>query len=126
MDAWPLWDIIGVLTLPNVVRLKAVVNDELVGFIACDVRPAQRAAWVATVGVLPAFRQRGIGAALLQASERQAHMAYMRLNVRISNHSAIRLYRSLGYKESGVWPAYYQDGEDALVMEKSSAHSEIS
>ena len=25
LDAWPLWDLVGVLTLPNVVRLKAMV-----------------------------------------------------------------------------------------------------
>ena len=117
-DAWPLWDIIGVLSLPNIVRLKACVNGEMVGFIACDVRRVQRVAWVATVGVLPEHRGRGIGAMLLLASERQAGMPYMRLNVRVSNRSAIGLYRSLGYIDSGLWPDYYQDGEDALVMEK--------
>lgn len=121
-DMWPLWDIISVLSLPNVVRLKASLNGELVGFIACDIRRVQRVAWVATVGVLPEYRGRGIGAALLIESERQARMAFMRLNVRVSNRNAIHLYRSLGYQDAGMWPGYYQDGEDALVMEKRVRH----
>ena len=36
VDAWPFWDVIGVLALPNVIRLKAVLDDQLVGFVAVD------------------------------------------------------------------------------------------
>ena len=32
--------------------------------------------------------------------------------------TAIRLYRKFGYHISGTWGRYYQDGEDALIMEK--------
>jgi ribosomal-protein-alanine N-acetyltransferase len=117
-DAWPLWDLIGVLTMPNIVRLKAVVDGNMVGFIAGDVRTGQHMAWVATVCVLPEYRSRGIGAALMQACEAQIKEPSIRLNVRVSNASAIHLYQSLGYRRVGSWPGYYQDGEDALVMEK--------
>lgn len=117
-DAWPLWDMIGVLTLPNVVRLKAMADGQMVGFIAGDVRPSQHMAWVATVGVLPEYRGRGIGGALMQACEKSLTVPTVRLNVRISNETAIRLYLSLGYQKVGTWPGYYQDGEEALVMEK--------
>lgn len=117
-DAWPIWDLIGVLTLPNVVRLKAVIDDQMVGFIAGDIRPSQQIAWIATIGVLPVYRGRGIGSALLEACEQELKVESVRLNVRVSNHSAIRLYRSLGYQQVGRWPHYYSDGEDALIMEK--------
>jgi ribosomal protein S18 acetylase RimI-like enzyme len=117
-DAWPLWDLIGVLTLPNVVRIKAVVENEMVGFIAGDVRPSQNLAWIATVGVVPKFRGLGIGTGLMLACEAQLSVPRVRLNVRVSNDGAIRLYQELGYQRAGLWPAYYQDGEDALVMEK--------
>lgn len=117
-DAWPLWDLIGVLTLPEVVRLKAVVNGQMVGFIAGDVRPSKQLALIATIGVLPEYRGQGIGGALLQACEDEITVPIIRLNVRVSNAPAIRLYRSFGYEQVGVWPGYYQDGEDALVMEK--------
>ncbi len=118
-DAWPLWDIIGVLTLPNVVRLKAMVDEQLVGFIAGDVRPGQNIAWIATVGVLPAYQGQGIGAALLAACEERIRQPRLRLNVRISNQAAIHLYKRRDYLQVGVWPGYYQDGEDALIFEKT-------
>ncbi len=117
-DAWPLWDLIGVLTLPNVVRLKAVLDDQMVGFIAADVRPSENMAWIATIGVLPEQRGRGIGSALLLTCEDQLAVSSIRLNVRVSNKTAINLYHRLGYMQVGRWPAYYQDREDALIMEK--------
>ena len=117
-DAWPIWDLIGVLTLPNVVRLKAVVDEQMVGFIAADIRPSQRMAWIATIGVLPEYRGKGIGTVLLEACEQELQVDAIRLNVRLSNHTAIRLYKSLRYQPVGRWPHYYSDGEDALIMEK--------
>ncbi len=117
-DGWPLWDLIGVLALPNVVRLKAVVDGEMVGFIAGDVRPGQRMAWIATIAVLPAYRGRGIGKALLRACEELLETSRIRLNVRASNKIAIRLYEETGYQKAGLWKDYYEDGEDALVMQK--------
>jgi GNAT superfamily N-acetyltransferase len=60
-DAWPLLDLIAVLTWPDVVRLKAVEGNQMIGFIAGDPRPSEQIAWIASVGVLPEFQQRGIG-----------------------------------------------------------------
>ena len=117
-DAWPLLDLIGVLTLPNIVRLKAVAGEEMAGFIAGDIRSYEKMSWIATVGVLPEFRGQGIGRALLQACEERLTTPRVRLNVRVSNEGAIRLYRNLGYESAGLWSKYYDDGEDALVMEK--------
>ena len=117
-DAWPLWDLVGVLTLPNVVRLRAITDSQMIGFIAGDVRPAESMAWIATLGVLPEYRGRGIGRALLQACEQRLDVRRVQLNVRTSNQVAIELYQSSGYQRAGIWPTYYQDGEDALVMEK--------
>jgi len=52
-DSWPLLDLVGVLTLPQVVRLKAVVDEQMVGFVAGDQRPHQHLSWIATIAVLP-------------------------------------------------------------------------
>lgn len=117
-DAWPLWDLIGVLTLPNVLRLKAVLKDQMIGFIAADIRPREHTAWIATIGVLPNQRGKGLGRTLLRTCEERLVDLTIRLNVRTSNESAIQLYLTSGYQKVGVWPGYYSDGEDALVMEK--------
>jgi ribosomal protein S18 acetylase RimI-like enzyme len=120
-DAWPLMDLIGVLTFPGVVRLKAVNGKQMVGFIAADIRRMEGVAWIATVAVLPEYRGRGIGAALLRACEAQITVKRIRLCVRVSNEVAIRLYEKFGYSKVGEWTRYYQDGESALVMEKKIA-----
>jgi ribosomal-protein-alanine N-acetyltransferase len=117
-DAWPIFDLIGVLTFANVVRLKAVHDERMVGFIAGDIRGAENISWIATVGVLPEYRRQGIGKRLMQACEEQLTTRAIRLCVRLANEEAITLYQKLGYRAISTWQRYYQDGEDALVMEK--------
>jgi ribosomal protein S18 acetylase RimI-like enzyme len=117
-DAWPLIDLIGVLTFPGVIRFKAINDKQMVGFIAGDVRRMEGVAWIATVAVLPEYRGRGIGSALLKACEEKITVNRVRLCVRMSNDVAIRLYEKFGYVKVGEWTRYYQDGESALVMEK--------
>ena len=117
-DAWPLLDLIAVLTWPEVVRLKAMEDGQMIGFIAADQRPSENLAWIATVGVLPAFQRRGIGRALLRACEAQLKSPRIRLCVRLSNQAAIRLYEQESYLAIDTWSAYYDDKESALVMEK--------
>ncbi len=117
-DAWPLLDLIAVLTWSGVVRLKAVEDGQMVGFIAGDLRPGEPIAWIATIGVLPAYQRRGIGRALLRACESQLQGKRIRLCVRLSNQAAIQMYLQEGYLSVDTWPNYYKDGEDALVMEK--------
>ena len=116
-DAWPLLDLIGVLSLPNVVRLKAMGNDKMIGFVAGE-KKSSDLAWIATIGVLPEYRRQGIAAALLQECEARLNVACIRLSVRLENSGAIRLYEGFGYQRVDIWPQYYQDGTDALVFEK--------
>jgi ribosomal protein S18 acetylase RimI-like enzyme len=118
-DAWPLLDLVSVLTFGGVIRLKAVSERQMIGFIAGDVKRMEGIAWIATLAVLPEFRGRGIGAALLQACEAQIPVNRIRLCVRPSNDVAIGLYEKFGYTRVGEWTKYYTDGETALVMEKT-------
>lgn len=117
-DAWPLLDLFAILTWPDVIRLKAVENNEMVGFIGGDPRPSQSVAWIATIAVNPRYQGQGIGRMLLRACEEQVKLPRMRLSVRMSNHNAISLYEKEGYRTVDVWGRYYSDDEDALVMEK--------
>ena len=123
-DAWPLLDLMAVLSFPDVVRLKAVVDGRMVGFIAGDPRRSEGMAWIATLGVLPEYRRQGIARLLLLECEKRLNSARLRLCVRLDNTPAIRLYEQEGYQRVGTWTKYYNDGGDALVMEKIQVISE--
>ena len=117
-DAWPLLDLIAVLSLSNVVRLKAMSADQMIGFVAGDQKSGDLA-WIATIGVLPEYRRQGVASALLLACETQLNVARIRLSVRLGNLGAVQLYENFGYRRVDIWPNYYQDGTDAIVFEKN-------
>jgi ribosomal protein S18 acetylase RimI-like enzyme len=121
-DAWPLLDLMAVLTFPNVVRLKAVLEGQMVGFVAGDPRDAQGFSWIATIAVLPELQRQGVGRTLLEACESKLSTPRVRLCVRTDNGGAIRLYEQAGYQRMDVWRNYYKDRGDALVMEKILNH----
>ncbi len=75
-----------------------------------------------SIAVLPGYRRRGIGSALLRETIRAVGEAYgaeaLYLEVRVSNEPAIRLYEKFGFVKVRRITAYYADGEDAYVMVK--------
>jgi ribosomal-protein-alanine N-acetyltransferase len=111
-------EILAALSLPGTIRLKAERNEEIIGFVIGDRRARKDLGWVASIGVHPTYRRRGVGRRLLAACEQQLGSARIRLSLRRSNEQALALYRQVGYAQVGVWPEYYRDGEDALVMER--------
>jgi ribosomal-protein-alanine N-acetyltransferase len=119
LDAWPLFDLIAVLSFPGIIRLKAAAEGKMAGFVATDLRRGQDLAWIVTIGVMPEHRRRGIARVLLHACEdRLKGVKAIRLSVRRSNQAAIELYQGEGYTQVDVWGNYYIGGEDALIFEK--------
>jgi ribosomal-protein-alanine N-acetyltransferase len=78
---------------------------------------------VLNVATSLAARRRGVGRALMVASEEEGRRLGARLStleVRRSNAAAIALYLALGYRQIGVRPNYYaEEREDAIVMVKN-------
>jgi ribosomal protein S18 acetylase RimI-like enzyme len=124
LDAWPLIEMIGVLSLPSIERWKAEIDGKLVGFVAADIRRRQKVAWIATIAVHPDYRGQGIGGKLMDVAEQRAGQPRMRLSVRKGNAAAQKLYQGRGYEQIDVWPQYYQGDEDAIVMEKKLGNDE--
>lgn len=72
------------------------------------------------VAVDPALRGCGVGRLLVErvlADCRAAEASFVSLEVRESNLSAIALYKKMGFEEVGRRKKYYENGEDALMME---------
>ncbi|GAM11550.1 putative ribosomal-protein-alanine acetyltransferase [Geobacter sp. OR-1] len=75
---------------------------------------------IRNVAVDPGMRGSGVGRLLVEAvleECRSRGAAYVGLEVRVSNQAARALYRKLGFVETGVRPKYYENGEDAVLME---------
>ncbi len=75
---------------------------------------------ILNVAVHGDFRGKGIGRMLVErvltdCLEKGAE--FVALEVRHSNLSAINLYRQFGFVETGRRKRYYENGEDALLME---------
>ncbi len=67
------------------------------------------------------FRRQGIGEGLiLKALEKCEVLGVSEVNleVRKSNISAIALYKKMGFTENGIRKKYYENREDAILMQK--------
>jgi len=75
---------------------------------------------IMNVAVDPDLRGSGVGRALVQKvldDCREAGASFVSLEVRESNLPAISLYRNMGFAVVGKRKRYYENGEDALMME---------
>ncbi len=81
--------------------------------------PAAGEAELLRIAVDPAHRGQNLGRKLLEACQRDLEtegMSHLYLEVRASNAAAIRLYGACGWRCCGLRPAYYPDGEDAVLF----------
>ena len=120
VDNWPLLDLIGVLSLPGIIRIKAIEKEFFVGFVAGTVNKRNSVGWITTIAVHPEFQNQGIAQKLLKECEFMMKMQTVKLTVRKSNSKAIHLYEKNGYFIQETWKSYYIDGEDAILLQKSS------
>ena len=118
-DPWSVDAFLSSFAAPFVVGYVAREESRLVGYAVTSVLFEE--AELLNVATAPDVRGRGIGSALLNAfltdaKRLGAQKAF--LEVRVSNVSALSLYRKFAFKDSYVRKKYYEDGEDALVMER--------
>jgi ribosomal-protein-alanine N-acetyltransferase len=104
------------------------VDGQVSGYSIMSIAAAE--AHVLNLCVHPDLRRRGYGRRLLNAllfRAQDARVKQVLLEVRPSNTAAISLYRSAGFAEIGMRPAYYQarDGrENATVFALSLASTD--
>lgn len=74
-----------------------------------------------SIAINPSFRGQKLGQKILEKLEEVAleeDCTYIRLEVKVSNKSAINLYEKLGYRKFSHKLDYYEDHQDALCYEK--------
>lgn len=119
VDAWTILDFAGLFSIREIKKFTAIAEGNFAGFAASEYDARRKAVCLMTLAVRPEYRRQGIGAALLKHCEEAFPAKRFYLTVDIENRSAIRLYEQAGYLQTGVEPAYYLNGHDALIMEKS-------
>lgn len=111
----------NLLRSPSAYCVGAYDQGVLIGSMVILFRRNAVAARVYSLAVSVAARGRGIGRRMMAAAEKEARRrgcSRMRLEVRMDNIAAIRLYESLGFTDTEVLPGYYEDGSHAFVMRK--------
>jgi len=104
---------------PFGVPLVAVVSEShLAGYLCLKIIFDE--AEILDVAVAPDCRGLGIGRFLVRHALtlcRERRVARLGLEVRTGNDAAIGLYQSLGFVESGRRKGYYENGDDAILMD---------
>jgi len=111
----------NLLRSPSAYCVGAYADGELIGSMVILFKSNSRSARIYSLAVSAAARGMGIGRRMMAKAEREARMRgceRMRLEVRMDNMAAIRLYERLGFADTAVLPGYYEDGAHAFVMRK--------
>ncbi|MDA0379206.1 MAG: N-acetyltransferase [Bacteroidetes bacterium] len=96
-------------------------DGRVAGYLMLLVRRSSRRARIYSVAVDPAWRGKGAGTLLLGAalaSARELHKEVISLEVRSDNTSARDLYLRQGFELVGTKSGYYEDGCDALLLQR--------
>ena len=115
------------LRAPTAVVLIAEVGTDLAGTATILFRLRSAVARLYSIAVAPPMAGRGVASELLASAEHVAHereCTHIRLEVHVTNHRAISRYHKSGYQEFGRRQGYYEDGGDALRLQKSLGRPE--
>ncbi len=116
-DAWPAELFQEYARICPKLFLVATVGRTIAGYsIACVQR---HAAELASIAVLPAYREHGVATSLLKATlrkVRQQGATTMWLMVRSDNKAGISLYRRFGFVRTSSVNRYYEDGSTGWRM----------
>jgi ribosomal-protein-alanine N-acetyltransferase len=101
--------------------LVAETDASVTGYVLFTPSSVERAR-VLSLAVAPDHRRQGVATRLMHGAFdvlRGREFEALGLEVRVSNTPAQSLYERLGFVPVGVEEGYYDDGEDAYLMEKS-------
>ena len=117
-DGWSKQMLESGIASGNMQGLVAINGDILLGFITYSVN--SDFAEILDILVCPAHRKTGVATTLFNKflTLIKGVTKKVSLEVRSSNEQAKNFYNKMGFKELYVRKKYYQDGENALIMER--------
>ena len=104
---------------PYSLYLTASIGKTLLGYVGGWIM--KNRLHITNLAIDSKYRQRGVATSLI---EELINISYLQgidkitLEVRVSNCSAIKLYKKLGFKKVGYKNNYYKNNEDAMMMWK--------
>jgi len=109
------------LTKANSIVVKIEQEEKLAGYLVLLKRINSRRLRIYSIGISREARNRGYAQELVRFAERIAQQnGLKRLTLEVCEHnkSALQLYRKAGFSQCGTKPHYYEDGCNALLLEK--------
>ncbi len=110
--------------------LVAQEDNIIVGYIIFWIR-FEDEGHIISLAVDKKYRRNSVGKKLLGMAIEMFHkfnMKNIKLEVRYENKGAIKFYKTMGFHQEKIMPGYYEDGEDAVIMnlplEKDLSYSE--
>ena len=94
-------------------------SEEIEGYLICSIVLDE--ANIDRVAVREKYRNQNVATSLIAFTEKELKNRGVKtvyLEVRVSNQKAINLYTKLGYENVAIRKKYYDNVEDAFVMEK--------
>ena len=96
-------------------------GEKVVGFVLTAMEPRKKGT-IVTIDILPEWRQKGVGSALMALAESALLKRGARkivLQASVKNSAAISFYEKLGYKKTKTIKDYYVPGKHAFQFEKT-------
>lgn len=117
---WSLESIEKALKGETYTCIVAEYKKETIGYVIAQTVLDE--AEIVIVAVKEEYRNRKIAFGMMKAFEallKEKKITYCLLEVRVSNYSAIKLYRNLGFEDKGMRKGFYTHPlEDAYIMTK--------
>lgn len=103
---------------PFLHRIEYYIEDESIGYLEYSIIYDRME--IDNIFVLEKYRNMGIASSMIEYViniYEKNNLKNITLEVRVSNHNAINLYKKYGFYEVGIRKYYYGD-EDGILMEK--------